>query len=206
MRRIARNSGVRSHVSGRKEMQPTYESIAARLSQHNVMSFENGMAWLCEGRNGEPPQFEAATWGGKLILTGDFGTWVFARRNTDMLRFFARPEVPEGHNLDYLREKLIASDVQYEVRQFSQQKYIDSIEEIRERKAECGRLTPEIEERLAEASSLTPFNDFDAFVTLADIDGGDGPFDTLEYTDEFRRACYAITWIARKVESMKCTE
>lgn len=63
--------------------------------------------------------FELVTWPNRLVITGDMGTYVFARQE-DMFEFFGRPD--NGINASYWAEKLIAVDENIPPSEFCAQK------------------------------------------------------------------------------------
>lgn len=184
---------------------PNYSTVCAELAGHvirrraGVVGSREGR-WMCKNPAGYESWFEVTAWTSCIVMTGDRGEWVFARNNTDMISFFERSEVADGQNLDYLHEKLQASDVRSGSKRFSVESYHDAIEYAFEQcdedeqfaylrhKNELIKDEPETEDEaldlLREADWLFP----------------DELPSVREYTYGFVWACRALTWFARNVQ------
>jgi hypothetical protein len=96
--------------------QPTQEQFARDVAKHRMKIVrDDGIHrhLLCRADDNSDYWFEVITWPHRLCITGDMGTWVFARLE-DMFEFF-RVDRTHGRceiNPDYWEEKIKSQDRQ----------------------------------------------------------------------------------------------
>lgn len=145
--------------------------------------------------------YEITTWPGHLTITGDMGTFTFARLH-DMFQFFNEPRINAG----YWAEKLRATDTMGGHTAFSEEKFRAQVEEQiesfieRHKDAELGQLRRDIEhdvldEAYSEESAMTAVRDFydhsgQGFTFNLDY----WDWDNTEYRFQFLWCLHAIRW------------
>lgn len=149
--------------------------------------------------------FDIITWPGKLCITGDMGTYVFARI-PDMFEFFRSPRRDVSDvNLPYWAEKIQAAD-RSGVKKFSSQKFRQAIEECIQdmdilTDLELGDDVEGLRQRVEDEVLSCNENEYEAVQAAMDFTyNGTQPFQDFwdvsikEYTYSYTWCCYAIVW------------
>lgn len=175
----------------------TQEQFLKDVASHKMAILHNDGLYRhlkFKGRLGWNQWFEIITWPGKLTLSGDMGTWTFARLE-DMFIFFRGDRI----NAHYWEEKLEALDRHGKPRQFSAEVFrVQVIERL-----EGYELSPEIKGLVVEQldgdvfchedehealSALFEFNEYGV-----QFDSGEAP-DGKAYSFRFIWCLWAIVW------------
>lgn len=155
--------------------------------------------------------FEIITWPGHLMISGDCGSYVFARLY-DMFEFFQTSDKKLVINPGYWEEKLLATDTRCGHRRFSPEKARYLIQQylFDTHGTKRKKLTAEEKELWAQVESevLSHIEDGEHALRQAMRDFGDsdvfGDFywdsDFDEYSAQFLWCCYAVTHIANMMQ------
>lgn len=166
--------------------------------------------------------FDIITWGGRLYIGGDCGTWVFNRLH-DMFEFFRSGN---GRiNPQYWAEKLEATP-RKGAEEFSEDRFREVVNEYRVRwvrdAARDGVLTKEQRRELWEAVqdevlvAVGDYGEHGAFQAANDFTWRANPGDRrtwyfddfwdhrfTEHTNQFLWNCYAIVWAIQRYDESK---
>jgi hypothetical protein len=146
--------------------------------------------------------FDITTWPGYLAISGDMGCYVFARL-PDMFEFFAHHK-PLDINPDYWAEKVEASDRNGEIREYSREKFDQSVRDYLRSYFDPGRppreLLREIRDRVlphgddGEHEAMKAAMDFesDAFPHFRFHDFYE--YSLRDFSHRYLWCCYAISW------------
>lgn len=173
---------------------------------HRNVAFENPVSWSF--------RFELTTWPGHLAITGDMGTYIFARTK-DMFRFFRGNENP---NLDYWSEKVQAGASRgvEGVKEFSYTNFQKRVIELL-RDADLDYLPGGSRAKIFRAlrqDVISPLDDCptneEAHKLLSRFEyDGDIVFsdtcelDFTEFTFHFQWCCWAILWGIERYDKAK---
>lgn len=153
--------------------------------------------------------FDLITVSGRLIITGDCGTYVFSRIE-DMFEFFTigqydlnhKPEKQLNINPSYWGEKLDAICRQGGYKEFSSENFKESIQNEFDGWKQYSGLTEEVIKEIWEQIKdeiLDAVSEEDAYRRMADFTHKDFEFDGCEYhmqdyTFSYTWCLYAIVW------------
>jgi hypothetical protein len=160
------------------------------------------------GSNANFDWFDILTWPGKLIITGDRGTYVFSRM-ADMFTFFrSRSEPKDGSisiNPRYWAEKCIAAD-RDGIQQFSPEYFTARINEWLDEAEVSDSIREAVKE---EVLSCADEGEQRAMIAAHDFEHDGFSFrnwwevDCKVFTFQFLWICYAIAWGIQQYDAAK---
>ncbi|WP_019584224.1 hypothetical protein [Thioalkalivibrio sp. ALE16] len=111
----------------------TAQQLVAQLEQHQmVIEQDNGVfrSIRFAAPNTNVQSYRLTTWPGYIAISGDMGTYVFARMH-DMFEFFRQPgDGPIDLSLGYWAEKCVSADPHSGIQRYSPDKFEDVVMDI----------------------------------------------------------------------------
>jgi len=163
--------------------------------------------------------FDLITWKGHLCYTGDMGSYLFSRTE-DMFKFFRSDKENEIPNFNYWAEKVLASDKNSGIKEYSQEVFEQYIKEwrldhVREmfssntgdkqlrRKfwetVQSEILNKEYEQEYSARQLIEDWN----YYHKEDQYGDFWETDLMDWTYRYKWACWAIQWAIREYDKKK---
>ncbi|MCW1932648.1 hypothetical protein [Pararhodobacter zhoushanensis] len=154
--------------------------------------------------------FRLTTWAGHLAISGDMGTYVFARHH-DMFTFFRPVAGKLEINPQYWHEKMQAGCKYGSAKTFSDECFKSAVKDMTDRwettLGEADDLRKEIADELLNGDCS---NEHEAYELLRDFSSRDGheftdvgDYDLTDWSHGFLWALYAIVWGIKKYDQLK---
>lgn len=154
--------------------------------------------------------FNVVTFPGYIVLTGDMGSWTFARVQ-DMFTFFRDESMRGAINPSYWHEKAEAVDKTCVAKEYSPTKFKQAVHRAT-RDWDCTLGTAaELQKEIREAFSGydEPTDERDAYERIRDFQSDCGQhfedfeYDLKEWSMHYLWACKAIVWAIKQYDLVK---
>lgn len=153
--------------------------------------------------------FNIVTWPGYLSISGDMGSYTFARTQ-DMFGFFRDPDMTNKINCQYWHEKAVAIDRDGGPKQFSKEKFRDAVlEDSAEWQVRLGDASKIMEEIQYNVACTDVSNIHEAHTRVRDFEASDGnhfqdfDYNLMEWSFHFQWVLKAIVWAIKQYDLEK---